>query len=110
MRKSISFWCVILCLVTLLTACAPRRYDKSNIHKLYNREWIIGKTEAEIVRRYGEFKRAYQSDGGGHMGAYYVNYENRGIDPSYIHDTYFIVFDESGVATDAYFAKTSVGG
>lgn len=100
---------VLVAILLLLTACAPRRYDESNIAKLYDREWIIGRTQTEIIRRYGEFKRIYEQDLG-YRGAYYVNYENRGIDPSYIHDTYFIVFDENGVATDAYFVRTSIGG
>jgi hypothetical protein len=110
MRRCVAFLCVVLCLFMMMTACAPRRYDESNIHKRYNREWIIGKTEAEIVKRYGEFKRVYEKDGGGHLGAYYVNYDNWGMDPSYIHDTYFIEFDENGVAVDAYFKRTSIGG
>ena len=100
---------VVLALLLLLTACAPRRYDESNIGKRYDREWIIGKTQSEIVRRYGEFKRIYEQDLG-YCGAYYVNYDHLGIDPSYIHDTYFIAFDEHGIATDAYFAQTSIGG
>jgi hypothetical protein len=110
MRGFLVFLSALLCLSVLLTSCAPRRYDESNIHKLYDREWIIGKTEAEIIRRYGKFKRVYGLDGGGHQGSYYVNYENWGPDPSYIHDTYFIEFDENGVAVDAYFKRTSIGG
>ena len=109
MRRRYAFLCLFLCLIFLLTACIPRRYDESNIDKLYNREWIIGKTQGEITRRYGEFKRIYEREIG-YSGAYYVNYDNWGIDPSYIHDTYLIIFDESGVATDAYFVRTSIGG
>ena len=109
MRGRPVFLCLFLCLIVLLTACAPRRYDESNIHKRYNREWIIGKTETEIVRRYGEFKRVYETNGA-YVGAYYVNYDNWGPDHSYLHDTYFIEFDEKRIAVDAYFRNTSKGG
>ena len=109
MRRSVVYLCLFLCLAVLLCACAPRRYDETNIGKLYNREWILGKTQSEIIRRYGDFKRVYEQDDG-YYGAYYVNYDNVGMDPSYIHDTYFIIFDENGVATDAYFKRTSIGG
>lgn len=44
------------------------------------------------------------------MGAYYVNYENGAIDPSYLHDTYFVRFNEAGKAVEAYFENTSAGG
>ena len=110
MRNRHILLCLGLCLVLLMSACAPRRYDETNIDKLYDREWIIGKTVTEIVRRYGEFKRVYEMDGGGHESTYYVNYDNWGMDPSYIHDSYIIVFDGNDVATDAYFARTSIGG
>ena len=43
-------------------------------------------------------------------GSYYVNYENNGMDPSYIHDTYFVIFNDEDIAVDAYFRKTSIGG
>lgn len=109
MKKIFSVLCVCLGLVLILSACAPRRYDESNIDKLYHSEWIIGKTEAEIIRRYGEFQRVYERDGG-HLGAYYVNYDNHGIDPSYLHDTYFVEFNEDRIAVDAYFRNTSKGG
>ena len=109
MKRFLPVLCACLCLVMMLASCASRHYDESNIDKLYDREWIIGKTETEIIRRYGEFKRIYERDGG-HTGAYYVNYDNRGIDPSYLHDTYFIEFGEDRIAFDAYFRNTSKGG
>ncbi len=92
------------------TGCIPKHYDENNIVELYDREWIIGKTRQEIQQKYGEFKREFKSDDGRFLGAYYVNYENTGLDPSYIHDTYFIEFNENDIAIDAFFQKTSIGG
>lgn len=99
----------VLAILLLLTACAPRRYDESNIDKRYDRDWIIGKSQTEITRRYGEFERIYEQNLG-YRGAYYVNYDHLGMDPSYVHDTYFIEFDENGIAVNAYFVQTSIGG
>ena len=101
---------LVVAMLFALVACTLKRYDETNIHELYDKEWIIGKTRSEIELKYGEFKRAYTVDTGGVVGEYYVNYENSGIDPSYIHDTYFIMFNEEDIAVDAFFRKTSKGG
>lgn len=93
-----------------LCACSEKHYDESNVHELYDRQWIIGRSRADIEARYGEFHREYLSDEGEAMGAYYLNYDNGFLDPSYIHDTYFVVFGDDGLATDAYFRETSIGG
>ena len=100
-------WVVLLALL-MLAGCAVH-YDKTNISRLYDQEWIVGSSRNEIESKYGEFNREFISDDGRDLGAYYINYENRGLDPSYIHDTYFVVFEDD-VAVDAYFAQTSIGG
>lgn len=97
-------------LMSALLSCAPKHYDQTNIDRLYDREKIIGYTESEIVARYGSFQREAVDENGRKTARYYVNYENHGLDPSYIHDTYFIEFDETGIAVDAYFRETSKGG
>ena len=107
-RYAVIFW--VVAMLFTLVACSLKHYDETNIHELYDKEWIIGKTRSEIELKYGEFKRAYTVDTGGSVGEYYVNYENSGMDPSYIHDTYFIMFNEEDIATDAFFRKTSKGG
>ena len=86
-------------LVLCLTACAAKHYDESNIDELYDSEWIVGKSRQQIEAKYGE-----------DLGAYYVNYENGGFDPSYIHDTYFVVFNDEDIAVAAFFRETSIGG
>lgn len=106
-------WAVILMVVVMLGvlgACARKHYDATNIHEKYDREWIIGKSREQIERKYGEFRREYTLDSGEDVGAYYVNYENSGFNPSHIHDTYFVVFDDEDIAIDAYFVKSSMGG
>jgi len=107
--KKICF-AIMLLLAMLLSACSGKHYDAGNISELYDRDWIIGRSREAIEEKYGDFHREFISDTGEDLGAFYVNYENKGIDPSYIHDTYFVVFDEAGIAVDAYFRETSIGG
>ena len=107
-RHAVVCWGVTMLLA--LAACSQKHYDETNIHELYDKEWIMEKTRSEIEFEYGEFEREYTLDTGEDVGVYYVNYENRGIDPSYIHDTYFIVFNEDDIAIDAYFRQTGKGG
>ena len=101
-------WAALAC-VLCLSACSTH-YDENNIHRLYDADWIVGKTPAEIQRKYGEFDRTYMLDTGEDVGAYYVNYDGGPLDASYIHDTYFVFFDEDGVALRAEFRETSRGG
>lgn len=101
---------IILAVALSLCACSPKHYDENNISEIYNKEWILGKTREEIENKYGEFNREYVLDSGENVGAYYVNYENYGLDPSYIHDTYFVEFNDENIAIDAYFRETSIGG
>lgn len=101
---------VLLLAAVCLVGCSGKHYDESNISELYDRDWIVGRSVDEIEDKYGELDREYTLDSGENVGAYYVNYDNGGIDPSYVHDTYFIVFGDDNTATDAYFAKTSAGG
>ena len=108
--KKIVALLVILILVLGLCACSAKYYDENNISELYDKDWIVGKSREQIEDKYGEFKREYVLDTGENVGSYYVNYENSGIDPSYIHDTYFVVFNDEDIAVDAYFRKTSNGG
>lgn len=100
----------LLSFVLCLCACSKIHYDENSISELYDKEWIVEKSREEIVSKYGSFNREYVSDSDENVGAYYVNYDNSGIDPSYIHDTFFIIFNDDDIAIDAYFAKTSIGG
>ena len=109
MKKIVAFLLVVA-LILCLCACFPKYYDENNISELYDKEWIVGKSREQIEDKYGEFKREYVSDTGENVGSYYVNYENSGLDPSYIHDTYFVIFNDEDIAVDAYFRKTSIGG
>lgn len=103
------FVILLLLLLFFLTACTPKKYDESNIHKLYDADWIIGKSPKQIQSKYGKFDDEYTSPT---RGCYDVNshiYDSF-LDPNNIHDTYVIEFDENGVAVKAYFAETSRGG
>ena len=101
---------ILLAALLLLAGCKPVRYDAENISRLYDRDWIIGRSRAEIEEKYREFDREFTSDEGEILGAFYVNYENRGLDLSYIHDTYLVVIDDDDIADVAYFLETSIGG
>lgn len=110
-------WIAVLILLTLvfsLCACEKVRYTADNIHRIYDREWIIGQGIGSIQGKYGPFIRQFELDSGEyagyHAGVYYVNYDAFGFDPSYVHDSYFIVFNEDGYAIDAWFEETSRGG
>ena len=107
MKKTVILF-FVLTLFLSLCAC-EKHYDETNISELYDSEWIVGKTRAEIEKKYGEFDREFISDDGDDLGAYYVNYDDNIFDPSYIHDTFFVVFDGDS-AVDAYFRQTSIGG
>ena len=108
--KKIVALLLILTLVLGLCGCSAKHYDENNISELYDKEWIIGKSREQIEDKYGEFEREYVLDTGENVGSFYVNYENSGIDPSYNHDTYLVVFNDEDIAVDAYFRKTSIGG
>lgn len=82
---------VILTFAFALCACAAKRCDKNNIFELYDKAWIVGKSREQIEDKYGEFKQEFVSGSGENLGSYYVNYENSGIDPSHIHDTYIVL-------------------
>jgi len=109
MKKMVVF-ALTLVWPLLLCSCAAQHYDENTIRELYDEEWIVGKTRATIEEKYGGFDREFVSDQGKDLGAFYVNYDTNLFDPSYIHDTYFIEFNEQDVAIDAFFAETSRGG
>lgn len=84
---------LFLALTFFLSLCScEKHYDQTNISELYDSAWIVGKSRAEIEEKYGEFDCEFVSDEGEDLGAYYVNYDDNIFDPSYIHDTYFVVF------------------
>lgn len=100
---------IIGALMLLLTSCAVH-YDESNISRLYDSEWIIGKSRDEVVEKYGEFDREFVSDDGEEIGAWYVNrYDGAWLDENNMHDTFFVVFEDDFAAA-AYFEETSRGG
>jgi len=100
----------VILLVLVLCACGEKHYNAENIGEKFDSEWIIGRTRGEIERKYGSFDREFVSNEGKNLGAFYVNYDNGPLDASYIHDTYFVEFDENGKAVAAYFRETSKGG
>ena len=111
MKNTVRILGAAVLLLVLLCACSGKRYDETNISQLYDRTWIIGRSESEIVAKYGRFDRVFTLNSGEDVGQYNVNeYDGNWLDPNNIHDSYFVVFDASRIAVDAYFRQTSVGG
>ena len=109
MKKIVLVTATMIVTLLLMCACTEKHYDESNISELYSKEWIIGKSQEEIEDKYGPFQESV-SDDGNFRGAFYINYDNKGIDPSYVHDTYWVVFNQDHIAIDAYFIQNSAGG
>ena len=84
----------VLCL-TLFTGCSDSRYDV---------DWIIGKTSAEIIDKYGEFDCTYMW--AGNVGlyrskcGYTIKDPQRGFLGTSPEVLLFINFDENGIAVD----------
>ena len=113
MKKCITLL-LLLVLMLPLGGCKHEPYTADTISRIYDRDWIIGQGVGAIQGKYGPFMRQFELDSGKyagyHVGVYYVNYDAFGFDPSYIHDSYFIAFNEEGYAIDAWFEETSRGG
>lgn len=81
---------ILVFATVILSSCLGEPYDT---------EWIIGKTEEEIVQRYGEFDiRSPNDDGSYYSGGYLVKEEHvgyLGTDPA---EYYLIYFDPNGYA------------
>lgn len=70
----------------------------------YNDWWIVGKTEAEIVERYGEFDLTW-----GDSKAYFIYEDNSWVMPDHLDHYYYIRFDETGIAIEVYDAVAPGG-
>ena len=85
---------ITLCLVAL-AGCSDSRYDV---------DWIIGKTSAETIDKYGEFDCTYMSAGDDGLYrskcGYTVKEPRRGFLGTSPEVLLFINFDENGIAVD----------
>ena len=84
----------ILCLAAL-AGCSDSRYDV---------DWIIGKTSAEVIDKYGEFDCTYMPAGEDGLYrskcGYTVKDPQRGFLGTSSEVLLFISFDENGIAVD----------
>ena len=84
----------ILCLAAL-AGCSDSRYDV---------DWIIGKTSAEVIDKYGEFDCTYMPVGEDGLYrskcGYTVKKPRRGFLGTSPEVLLFISFDENGIAVD----------
>ena len=85
---------ITLCLVAL-AGCSDSRYDV---------DWIIGKTSAEVIDKYGEFDCTYMPAGEDGLYrskcGYTVKESRRGFLGTSPEVLLFISFDENGIAVD----------
>lgn len=76
-------------------------YFSNRVYWRYDDQWIIGKTENEIVERYGSFD--YNTKSGGRLG-YYIGQDNNFFGTKR-KLYYFIIFDKNNKAE-----KVVIGG
>lgn len=84
---------LLMALVLLLSSCAPS----------YDEEWIIGKTDEEIIERYGQFDTRYNSyDEDGRyecwIGTYTIKEERVGYLQTHPEEVLKVTFDTNNVA------------
>ena len=84
----------VLCL-TSFTGCSDSRYDV---------DWIIGKTSAETIDKYGEFDCTYMSAGDDGLYRSKCGYTIKDLQRGFLGTSpevlLFIRFDENGIAVD----------
>ena len=85
---------ITLCLAAL-AGCSDNRYDV---------DWIIGKTSAEVIVKYGEFDCTYMPAGEDGLYrskcGYTIKDPQRGFLGTSPEVLLFISFDENGIAVD----------
>lgn len=85
--KIISFITAFIA-IGLLYASSHSTYYK------YNDWWIIGKTAAEIEKRYGKFDSVHGNDLAYLIDGFYFEFDPDGMD-----EYYHIIFDDNGFAS-----------
>lgn len=90
-KKAAAIFAVVMmvCIIGAVTWCVlfPTAYPYVDL-------WVLGKTEEEIIARYGEPRFEQWESPDGNQIAYYTKYIF--LDPDY----YIITFDEEGKAVD----------
>ena len=85
------------CVAVFLEAMLILFWASHKTYYKYNEWWIVGKSEEEIVERYGEFDKSW-----GKSKAYFTYVDNGWIMPDYQEHYYHIEFDSTGIATKVY--------
>ena len=84
------FTLILVFATVILSSCSAAPYDT---------KWVIGKTEEEIVQRYGEFDiRSRNEEGSYYKGAYLVKEKHVGYLGTDPEEYYLIYFDSNGYA------------
>ena len=90
-NKVIILSIVAIVVATLMASCS--------LLKLYDKEWIIGKSADEIIERYGEFDIGMPEEDGSYSKGAYMTKEKRvgflGTDPA---EYCMIYFNDEGYA------------
>ena len=85
--------CILCLLLSLFVSCTPS----------YDEQWIVGKTDNEIIDRYGQFDTRYNNydpEGiyKGWIGVYIIKEERVGYLQTYPKETLKIIFDTNNIA------------
>ena len=113
MKRSIA----VLLLFSLVIAFSGCFYSNHDYEQDYDKDWIIGKTAAEITERYGTFDMyfltsMYYDDTDGYTGVYYLsdNTTRRLIGLRVYGDDLWISFDNDHVAKSIWVRSLGAGG
>lgn len=88
----VAFLLLVGLMIVLLYAFGADPYENVDF-SMYDHEWIIGKTETEVIEKYGEFDLVYQYESSSEKISYYRSKD------LYSGSLIFgITFDDNGIA------------
>ena len=113
---AVVFLAILLIIALLFFAVLIYLYASGELPN-YDEEWIVGKTQKQIERRYGKFDEFHErttDDGETYYLAIYYQTRTQ-PEPGPFHGTLYgrnfhIVFNEEGIATSAQSVSLNPGG
>lgn len=112
---AITFGAILLIIALLFFTILIYLYASGELPN-YDEEWIVGKTQKQIERRYGKFDEFHECSHNGEIYYEAIYYQTRTRpEPGPFHGTLYgrnfhIVFNEEGIATSARSVSLNPGG